>query len=68
MPGIEFLAARLEEAGLPVAKLEAMTSGSFNVAGVAALRGGGRVFAKTRADADATNMPNCATSARRAAA
>jgi fructosamine-3-kinase len=52
MPGIEFLAARLEEAGLPVAKLEAATSGPFGVAGVAALRGGGRVFAKTQADAD----------------
>jgi fructosamine-3-kinase len=53
MPGIELLAARLEEAGLAVAKLEAVTSGSFSVAGVAALRGGGRVFAKTLADADA---------------
>ena len=50
MPGIEFLTARLEEAGLPVAKLEEMASNSFSVAGVAALRGGGRVFAKTRAD------------------
>jgi hypothetical protein len=38
---------------LAVAKLEAVTNGSFSVAGVAALRGGGRVFAKTRADADA---------------
>jgi len=53
MPGIELLAARLEEAGLAVAELEAVTSGSFSVAGVAALRGGGRVFAKTQTDADA---------------
>ncbi|MGH3171138.1 MAG: fructosamine kinase family protein [Trebonia sp.] len=48
MPGIELLAAELEEAGLAVATLEAVKSGAFSVAGVAALRGGGRVFAKTQ--------------------
>lgn len=53
MPGIELLAAELEAAGLAVAELEAVTSGSFSVAAVAALRGGGRVFAKAQADADA---------------
>jgi fructosamine-3-kinase len=50
--GIEFLAAGLEGAGLPVAKLDAVTSGSFSLAGVAALRDGGHVFAKTQTDAD----------------
>jgi fructosamine-3-kinase len=53
MPAIELLAAGLEEAGLAVVKLEAVTSGPFNVAGVAELRGGGRVFAKLLAGDDA---------------
>ena len=54
MPGIELLAAELEAAGLAgSAELAAVTSGSFSVAAVAALRGGGRVFAKAQADADA---------------
>jgi fructosamine-3-kinase len=53
MPGIELLAAELEKAGFAVEELEAVTSGSFSVAGVAALSGGGRVFAKTQTDADA---------------
>lgn len=47
MSGVELLAERLEEAGFAVASLEAVTSGSFCVAGTAALRDGGRVFAKT---------------------
>lgn len=53
MPGTELLATALQEAGLAVVKLDAVASGSFSVAGVAALRGGGRVFAKTLAEADA---------------
>jgi fructosamine-3-kinase len=53
MSGIELLAGRLEEAGFAVASLEAVTSGSFCVAGTAELREGGRVFAKTLAAADA---------------
>ena len=52
MPGSEFLAAGLEKAGLAATELEAVANGSFSVAGVAALRGGGRVFAKMLADAD----------------
>jgi fructosamine-3-kinase len=53
MPGIELLAAELDEAGWAVATVEAVTTGSFSVAGMAALRGGGRMFAKTDAGADA---------------
>jgi fructosamine-3-kinase len=53
MPGSELLAAGLEEAGMSVTKLEAVANGPFSVAGVAALRGGGQVFAKMLADADA---------------
>jgi fructosamine-3-kinase len=53
MPGVEVLAEGLREAGFAVATLEAVTSGSFCVAGMAALRDGGRVFAKTLAEADA---------------
>jgi fructosamine-3-kinase len=45
MAGIEFLAAGLEGAGLPVAKLDAVTRGSFSLTGVAALRDDGHVFA-----------------------
>lgn len=52
MPGIELLATELDGAGLAVATLDAVKVGSFSVAGVAALRDGGRVFAKTGADAD----------------
>jgi fructosamine-3-kinase len=51
--GIGLLAQRLEEAGFAVASFEAVPAGSFCVAGVAALRDGGRVFAKTLAEADA---------------
>ena len=53
MSGVELLAEGLEAAGFAVAKLDAVTSGSFCVAGMAALRDGGRVFAKTLGDADA---------------
>jgi fructosamine-3-kinase len=52
MAGAEFLAAGLEGAGLPVAKLDGVTSGPFSLAGVAALRDGGHVFAKMLTDAD----------------
>jgi fructosamine-3-kinase len=51
--GIALLAERLEEAGFGVASLEPVTGGCICVAGMAALRGGGRVFAKTPADANA---------------
>jgi fructosamine-3-kinase len=51
--GVELLAEGLEEAGFAVTKLDVVTSGSFCIAGLAALRGGGRVFAKTLADAGA---------------
>jgi fructosamine-3-kinase len=53
MPGMEFLAARLEEAGLAVAELEPLKNGAFSAAAVAELRAGGRVFAKAQTDADA---------------
>ena len=53
MPGVGILAERLEEASFAVAKLEAVTGGCICVAGMAELRDGGRVFAKTLADADA---------------
>ena len=56
MSGVEFLAERLEEAGFAVASLEAMTGGCICVAGMAALRDGGRVFAKTLAEADADSF------------
>jgi fructosamine-3-kinase len=54
MPGIELLGAELDEVGLPVAKLQAVRS--LSVAGLAVLRGGGRVFAKLTADADADSF------------
>jgi len=53
MPESELLAAELEEAGLPVAKVMSVTNGPFSIAGVAALRSGSWVFAKMLADADA---------------
>jgi hypothetical protein len=53
MSGVELLAERLEEAGFAVVSLEAVTGGRICVARVAALRDGGRVFAKTLADAEA---------------
>jgi hypothetical protein len=46
MSGIELLAEGLDEAGFAVATLDAVASGSFSVAGMAALRDGGRVFVK----------------------
>jgi len=52
MPGIDLLAAELAAAGFAVAELAAVTSGSLSVAAVAALRGGGKVFAKADAEAD----------------
>jgi fructosamine-3-kinase len=52
MSGVDFLAERLEEAGFAVASLEPVPGGCICVAGMAALRGGGRVFAKTLAEAD----------------
>ncbi len=53
MSGVGILAERLEAASFAVAKLEAVTGGCICVAGMAELRDGGRVFAKTLADADA---------------
>ena len=53
MPGVEFLAEWLEEAGFGVASLEPVPGGYICVAGMATLRGGGRVFAKTLAQAGA---------------
>jgi fructosamine-3-kinase len=53
MPGFELLAERLEEAGFAVASLEAVPGESVCVTAMAALRDGGRVFAKTLAAADA---------------
>lgn len=53
MPGIDFLTSELAAAGFAVAELAAVTRGSLSVAAVAALRGGGQVFAKADADADA---------------
>ena len=53
MPGIEFLAARLDEAGLAVASLEPAKAGAFTAAAIATLRDGNRVFAKTQVDPDA---------------
>lgn len=52
MSGVELLAERLEEAGFAVASLEAVTGGCICVARMAALRDGGRVFAKTLVDVD----------------
>ncbi len=56
MPEIEFLAAELDGAGFAVAELAVVKSGSFSVAAVVALRGGGRVFAKAGADADMSDV------------
>lgn len=53
MSGVELLANRLEEAGFAAASVEAVTGGLISVAGTATLRDGGRVFAKTLAEADA---------------
>ncbi len=64
MPGIELLAAELDEAGLAVTTLEAVTS-SFSVAAVATLPGGGRVFAKTDAHADVFEVEAAGLSALR---
>jgi fructosamine-3-kinase len=53
MSGVELLAERLAEAGFTAASVEAVTGGCICVAGMAGLRDGGRVFAKTLAEADA---------------
>jgi len=53
MPGTELLAERLAEAGFAVANLAPVTGGCICLAGIAVLRDGGRVFAKTLADAGA---------------
>jgi fructosamine-3-kinase len=53
MSGVQLLAQRLAAAGFAVAKVELATGGCICVAGVAALRDGGRVFAKTLDEADA---------------
>jgi fructosamine-3-kinase len=53
MSEIELLAKRLDEAGFAVASLEEVRGGFISVAGTATLRDGGRVFAKTLAEADA---------------
>jgi fructosamine-3-kinase len=52
MPGTELLAERLGEAGFAVANLAPVTGGCICLSGIAVLRDGGRVFAKTLADAD----------------
>jgi fructosamine-3-kinase len=52
MSGVEVLARRLAEAGFAAATVEPATGGLICVAGTAALPDGGRVFAKTLADAD----------------
>jgi fructosamine-3-kinase len=53
MSGVGVLAERLEEAGFSVTKLEPVTGGCICVAGMAELRDGGQVFAKTLAAPDA---------------
>jgi fructosamine-3-kinase len=52
MPGVELLAERLAEAGFAAARVEPVTGGCICVSGLASLRGGGQVFAKTLPDAD----------------
>lgn len=52
MSGIDLLSARLAEAGFALARLEPAAGGCICVSGMAALRDGGQVFAKTLADAD----------------
>jgi fructosamine-3-kinase len=52
MSELELVAERLAEAGFAVAELEAVPGGCISVAGMAALRDGGRLFAKTLAEAD----------------
>ncbi|PZS24374.1 MAG: aminoglycoside phosphotransferase [Pseudonocardiales bacterium] len=53
MSGVELLAERLEEAGFAVVSIEVLTGGWVCVAGMATLRGGRRVFAKTLVEAAA---------------
>jgi fructosamine-3-kinase len=53
MSGHELLAQRLAEQGFAVASLVAVTGGYICVAGMASLRDGGRVFAKTETEAAA---------------
>ncbi len=53
MSGVELLAQRLDQAGFAVGSLEPVAGGYFCVAGLAALRDGGRVFAKTLTEPDA---------------
>ena len=53
MSGVELIAQRLQQAGFAAESVEAVTGGFISVAGTATLRDGGRVFAKTLAEADA---------------
>lgn len=57
MSGVGLLAARLAEAGFAIADLEAMTGGCICVGGMAALRDGSQVFAKTLAEPEPDVFP-----------
>ncbi|TQM33264.1 fructosamine kinase family protein [Nocardia bhagyanarayanae] len=63
MAEVEILAERLVAKGFAVTSLEQVTGGCICIAGIATLRDGGRIFAKTLANADVFDVEAAGLSA-----